>query len=77
MKADKGFLLIDSMLSLAITSIICLALLPMMQKMGQNYEDSYNELQQYREFYVYIRGGGAVHEDEHSICSPVYCIKKK
>ncbi|ULG71090.1 hypothetical protein [Macrococcus brunensis] len=77
MKASKAFLLIDAMLSLAITSLICMMLLPMLQNMSQHYRDSYTELQTYRQVLIEVRRGEGIYEHNNKLCTENHCISKR
>ncbi|GGB04883.1 type II secretion system protein [Macrococcus hajekii] len=74
MKANKGFLLVDSMLAMSIVVLICMVILPMLQTMQHHYEQAYQEVQHYREFYVEIKGGAQVHEVQRQLCTQQRCI---
>lgn len=77
MKASNAFLLIDALLSLAVVSLICLMLLPMLQTMSQHYQASYTELQIYRQVYIEVRRGEGVYERNNEICTQYHCINKR
>lgn len=78
MKKDEGFLLIDTLLSLSLIMLICGLLIPTLFSLHTNYESSLLEVRQYREFYVYVKGGAEVEIRENELCIPhSFCIRKR
>jgi len=80
LKKDSGFLLVDAMLSLSIIVLICTALIPMLHQMNKTYRESLDDVADYRSFYVYVKTGGTVIEQDGMLCkagADHYCIKKR
>ncbi|UTH12940.1 hypothetical protein [Macrococcus equipercicus] len=80
MYRDDAFLLIDAILSLSIITLICAVLIPLLHQMNSTYAVSTKELEDYREFYVYVKSGGDVIEQGGALCrkdSETVCIQRR
>lgn len=78
MKKAEGFLLIDTLLSLSLIALICGLLIPTLFSLQSNYELSLEEVREYREFYVEVKGGANVEIKEQELCiQQSFCIQRK